>query len=100
MSAPSNREIWERAFAEARLRDEYRVDAAFESTRYQVCRWVRFDQEVEGAMSPAEFEDKWTKDCYRDAGDRLCLLTETRFRADYVAENSPGVTLTQTVELA
>jgi peptide chain release factor 3 len=85
---------------EARLRDEYRVDAAFESTRYQVCRWVRFDQEVEGAMSPAEFEDKWTKDCYRDAGDRLCLLTETRFRADYVAENSPGVTLTQTVELA
>ena len=80
---------------EARLRDEYSVDAAFEGMALQVCRWVAFDK----PEARRTFENAYTKDLFQDGAGNLCLLTETRFRAEYIAEKNPGVRLTTTVEL-
>jgi peptide chain release factor 3 len=81
---------------EARLRDEYKVQAEFETTNLRICRWVIFDDEVD----QERFEHKFTTDLCRDERDNLCLLTETRFRAEYIAEQTPGISLTTTMELA
>jgi peptide chain release factor 3 len=81
---------------EARLRDEYRVDCVFGGTSYRFCRWVRFSDD----SSPAVFEHKYAQDLFRDERDNLCLLTETRFRSDYIAEKNPDIELTTTMELA
>jgi len=80
---------------EARLQEEYSVDAAFEGLSLQVCRWVAFDDPA----ARRKFEDAYTKDLFTDGAGNLCLLTETRFRADYIADKNPGVRLSATVEL-
>jgi peptide chain release factor 3 len=80
---------------EARLKDEYGVDASFEGLSLQVCRWVTFEQ----PELRRKFEDAYTRDLFLDGSEHLCLLTETRFRADYIAEKNPGVKLRATVEL-
>lgn len=80
---------------EARLRDEYSVDAAFEGLSLQVCRWVSFDK----PDLRRTFENTYSRDLFTDGAGNLCLLTETRFRAEYIAEKNPGVRLTTTVEL-
>jgi peptide chain release factor 3 len=80
---------------EARLRDEYGVDATFEGMQMQVCRWVHFDK----PDLRRTFENSYVKDLFLDGGSNLCLLTETRFRADYIAEKNPGIHLTKTIEL-
>ena len=80
---------------EARLRDEYSVDAAFEGMSLNICRWVTFEKPEARRL----FEDTYTRDLFTDGAGSLCLLTETRFRADYIAEKNPGVRLTATVEL-
>jgi peptide chain release factor 3 len=80
---------------EARLRDEYSVDATFEGLSLQVCRWVSFDK----PDLRKNFENSYTKDLFTDGAGHLCLLTETRFRAEYIADKNPGVRLTTTVEL-
>jgi peptide chain release factor 3 len=79
----------------ARLHDEYNVDATFEGLSLQVCRWV----ETNGAAPRKKLEDGYTKDLFTDGAGNLCLLTETRFRADYIAEKTPGVKLHTTMEL-
>jgi peptide chain release factor 3 len=83
---------------EARLRDEYSVDAAFEGMALQVCRWVSFAADAKPDVRRT-FENAYTRDLFLDGGGSLCLLTETRFRAEYIAEKNPGVRLTTTVEL-
>lgn len=80
---------------EARLREEYNVDAAFEGLGLQVCRWVTL---ADSGKRDA-FENAYTRDLFTDGSGNLCLLTETRFRADYIAERNPGVTLHTTMEL-
>lgn len=80
---------------EARLRDEYGVDAAFEGLSLQVCRWVSFDK----PDLRKKFEDTYTRDLFTDGEQNLCLLTETRFRADYIADKNPGIKLAATIEL-
>ncbi|MSP90372.1 MAG: peptide chain release factor 3 [Myxococcales bacterium] len=80
---------------EARLRDEYGVDAAFESMAIQVCRWV----EVASPEARRKLEDGYTRDLFTDGAGHLCVLSETRFRADYIADKTPGVTLHKTREL-
>ncbi|MBI5610368.1 MAG: peptide chain release factor 3 [Deltaproteobacteria bacterium] len=79
----------------ARLREEYNVDATFEGLALQVCRWVQ----CKDAAVQAKLEDSATRDLYQDGHGNLCLLTETRFRADYIVEKNPGVTLHTTMEL-
>ncbi len=80
---------------EARLREEYSVDASFEGLSLTICRWVHFAK----PELQRTFENSYTKDLFTDGAGHLCLLTETRFRADYLADKNPGVTLTATVEL-
>jgi peptide chain release factor 3 len=79
----------------ARLREEYNVDATFEGMALQVCRWVQ----CKDGQQRQQLEDAYTKDLYTDAQGNLCLLTETRFRADYIAERHAGVVLHTTMEL-
>ncbi|MCO4763415.1 MAG: peptide chain release factor 3, partial [Myxococcales bacterium] len=80
----------------ARLRDEYKVDVQFETSRFKVCRWISLADTVD----QGKFENRVTTDLFHDERDNLCLLTETRFRADYIADNNPGVTLHTTMELS
>ncbi|MSQ83848.1 MAG: peptide chain release factor 3 [Myxococcales bacterium] len=80
---------------ETRLRDEYSVDAAFEGLSLSVCRWVSLD----AAVNRRTFEDAYARDLFTDGQGNLCLLTETRFRADYIADRNPGVKLHTTIEL-
>lgn len=80
----------------ARLRDEYNVDAAFEGMALGVCRWVQCTT----PQARQKLEDGYTRDLYLDAQGHLCLLTETRFRADYIADRVEGVSLHTTMELA
>ncbi len=80
----------------ARLRDEYTVDCSFDPCRQSVCRWLRFAP----GFDIDKFERAWPTDLFRDERGNLALLTETRFRADYIAEKSPGLTLLTTMELA
>jgi peptide chain release factor 3 len=80
----------------ARLRDEYSVDCAFEACRFAHCRWLRCGPEVDQAA----LERAHASDLFRDERGNLALLTETRFRADYIAERNPGVALLTTMELA
>ena len=80
----------------ARLRDEYRVDAVFEGSAMRFCRWVKFKEDTD----PVAFEARYGADLFRDERDNVCLLTETRFRSDYIAEQNPGITLHTTMELA
>ena len=80
----------------SRLRDEYSVDCSFEPGRHNVCRWLRF----EPTFDLQRFERAWPSDVFRDERGNLALLTETRFRADYIAEKSPGLQLVTTMELA
>ena len=80
---------------EARLKDEYGVEAGFEGLGLQVCRWVGFDK----PDLRRTFENTYTKDLFLDGAENLCLLTETRFRAEYIADKNPGVRLSTTVEL-
>ena len=79
----------------ARLRDEYRVDCTLGGTSYRFCRWIKFSE----ASDPGVFEDRYAGDLFRDERDNLCLLTETRFRSEYIAEKNPDIALTTTVEL-
>jgi len=80
---------------ETRLRDEYNVDAGFEGLSLHVCRWV----DLPAGFNRQKFEDAYTRDLYTDGHGHLCLLTETRFRADYIADKNPGVVLRDTMEL-
>ena len=80
----------------ARLRDEYSVDAVFEGSRLRFCRWPMFEEEFDVDA----FEARYAGDLFRDERGHLCLLTETRFRAEYIAEQSPGLTLHTTMELS
>ncbi len=80
----------------ARLRDEYRVEVNFEQSRFKVCRWVTLEE----GTDRGRFETRLAGDLFHDERDNLCLLTETRFRADYIAENNEGVLLHTTMELA
>ncbi len=80
---------------ETRLRDEYNVDASFEGMSLQVCRWL----ELPESFNRQAFENAYTRDLYTDGHGHLCLLTETRFRADYIADKNPGVVLRDTMEL-
>jgi peptide chain release factor 3 len=82
----------------ARLKDEYGVDAGFEGLSLNVCRWVHFSDSAP-PDARRKFEDAYTRDLFNDGSGHLCLLTETRFRADYIAEKNPTVRLTTTVEL-
>ena len=80
----------------ARLRDEYRVDAVFEGSAMKFCRWVKFA--TDEAAEP--FEARYGADLFRDERNNLCLLTETRFRAEYIAEQNPAASLHTTMELS
>ncbi len=80
----------------ARLRDEYRVECTFNQSNLRVCRWVRHDD----AFDLKTFERRHIQDLYRDERGYLCLLTETRFRSDYIAEKNPDIELTTTMELS
>ncbi len=81
---------------ESRLKDEYGVDAAFEACPFRICRWVTFDRGTDGS----DFDQHWPRDSFLDEFGNLCVLTETRFRADWIAEKTPGCRLTSTMELA
>jgi peptide subunit release factor RF-3 len=61
----------------------------------QVCRWVT----LADPSKREAFENAYTRDLFTDGSGNLCLLTETRFRADYIADKNPGVTLHNTMEL-
>ncbi len=80
----------------ARLRDEYNVECAFEPCRQSVCRWIK----AEPGTDLSALERTYAQDVFRDERGNLALLTETRFRADYIAERVQGVTLMTTMELA
>ena len=80
---------------EARLRDEYNVEATFEGLPLSVCRWVS----LQDPTKRKALEDTYTRDLFTDGQGHLCLLTETRFRADYIADRNPGLTLHTTMEL-
>jgi len=80
---------------ETRLRDEYNVDATFEGLSLSVCRWIDW-------VDPSKrrpLEDGYTRDLFTDGQGNLCLITETRFRAEYIAERVGGIALRATVEL-
>ncbi len=80
----------------ARLREEYKVEVSFEATQLRVCRWLVFGE--------GEFTDRLTRpsdhELYHDERGFPCLLTDTLFRADYLAEKNPDVRFVDTMELA
>ena len=79
----------------ARLKTEYRLECSFGASHLRFCRWVRFGED----SNPGAFEHKNAQDLFRDERGNLCLLTETRFRAEYIAEKNPDITLVTTMEL-
>ena len=80
----------------ARLREEYKVEVSFEPTQLKVCRWLLFE---DGAPED-RFDRPFPNNLYRDERGNLCLLIDSLFRADYMAEKNPSIRFVDTMELA
>ncbi len=80
----------------ARLRDEYNVEATFEATPLQVCRWLVCDDgDLRGAL-----DHPFQHQLYRDERGFPCLLAESRYRAEYLEDKNPRLRFVDTMELA
>lgn len=79
---------------ESRLQSEYNVDAVFERVPRNVCRWIEF----EDAEKRRDFEKYYENDLFLDGQDKLCLLTDSLFDVNYIADRNPGIRLNATVE--
>ena len=80
----------------ARLRDEYKVEVAFESTPLGICRWLVCE---EGSLADS-LDHRFDHQLYHDERDFPCLLAENRFRVEYLAEKNPRIQFVDTMELA
>ncbi len=80
----------------ARLREEYKVEVTFEPTQMKICRWLL----AEDGAPASGFAFPFDHELYRDERGNPCLLTDTRFRVEYLADKNPGVRFVDTMELA
>ncbi|MEN8190133.1 MAG: peptide chain release factor 3 [Thermodesulfobacteriota bacterium] len=78
----------------ARLKNEYGVDAVYESVGYQAARWVECDD----ARHMAEFESKNQGALARDAEGFLTYLAENNWMLNFFMEKWPGITFHKTRE--
>jgi peptide chain release factor 3 len=79
-----------------RLKDEYGVDASFESVGVVTARWVHCDD----AKKLEEFREKNAMNLGIDAAGELVYLAPTRVNLQLAQERSPGVRFSATREHA
>ncbi len=78
----------------ARLKDEYRVDAIYQSVQYSLARWV----ECEDKKLFKEFEAKFQSDLALDAEGFLTYLCDGNWRLTRTMELYPAVIFNKTRE--
>ncbi len=79
----------------ARLKNEYGVDAVYESLNYTTARWIACgDKKILN-----DFEKSNQPNLALDAEGSLALLADGDWRLKYVAEKWPGVTFLKTREI-
>ncbi|MCK9367697.1 MAG: peptide chain release factor 3 [Metallibacterium scheffleri] len=79
-----------------RLRDEYGVDAGFETVGVVTARWVR----CADAKTLEEFREKYAMNLAVDAAGELVYLAPSRVNLQLAQERAPGVTFAATREHA
>ncbi len=77
-----------------RLRDEYKVECAFEAVNVATARWVRCDDD----KMLADFERKAHDNLSLDHGDNLVYIAPTRVNLNLTEERWPDVTFLNTRE--
>ncbi|MBI5888692.1 MAG: peptide chain release factor 3 [Deltaproteobacteria bacterium] len=78
----------------ARLKDEYGVDAVYESTAYARARWISSDNK----KKLAEFEKENIARLACDSGGSLAFLAPSEWQLNYVMEQWPDITFHKTQE--
>jgi peptide chain release factor 3 len=78
----------------SRLRDEYSVDAVYESIDYATARWVTCDDK----KKMAEFEKQNRGQLAHDAEGNLAFLASSEWRLQHTIEQWPDVTFHKTRE--
>jgi len=78
----------------ARLKDEYGVDAVYESTAYARARWISSDNK----KRLAEFEKENIARLAYDSGGSLAFLAPSEWQLNYVMEQWPDITFHKTRE--
>lgn len=71
----------------ARLKNEYNVDATYESTSYNTARWISADDPKDLAEFKKENEEALTTDAEGD----LTLLAPSEWHLDYIIKNWPKI---------
>jgi peptide chain release factor 3 len=79
-----------------RLKDEYNVDASFETVSVATARWVHCDNE----KKLAEFREKNAMNLALDAAGELVYLAPTRVNLQLAQERWPDVRFSATREHA
>ncbi|PIE54439.1 MAG: peptide chain release factor 3 [Dethiosulfovibrio peptidovorans] len=80
--------------AVARLKDEYSVEAGYESSPYSVARWIRCND----PHKLEEFEKKHQANLARDSADQLVYLAANAWDLKYVENHWPEVAFLSTCE--
>lgn len=78
-----------------RLKNEYGVDAVYESVDYATARWIQSDE----PKKLAEFERKNQSHLARDAEGNLTYLAPSEWRLGHVMEQWPAIDFAKTREL-
>jgi len=78
----------------ARLKAEYRVDADYVGTDFQVARWISCDD----AKKLAEFRRMFEASLAEDAGGFLAYLAPNAWKLNYTIEQWPEITFRKTRE--
>ncbi len=79
-----------------RLRDEYKVEAAFEPVNVVTCRWVSAENE----RDLEKFRNKNEANLAEDGGGQLVYLAPTRVNLQLAEERHPEITFRATREVA
>lgn len=78
----------------ARLKDEYWVDADYESVNLSVARWVDSDN----SMKLNEFKNEKIANLFKDAEDNLTYLAQSPWELEFVMEKWPDINFHKALE--
>jgi peptide chain release factor 3 len=79
---------------ESRLKNEYNVDAVFETIHLNTCRWVICDDR----QVLKELNARYERDLYLDGNGKLCILADSHYKCDQIAERFKEIKLVKIME--
>ena len=78
----------------ARLKDEYWVDAEYESVNFSVARWIDSDN----SYKFNEFKNEKIANLFKDAEDNLTYLAQSPWELEFVMEKWPDIIFSKALE--